>query len=74
MACDPTSASRRTEGGVNTRNYDEFTVEHWRLEPHRVLEFEDPLIVDEAPPLWKDLMLATLFLLVLLAAAAAVLG
>jgi hypothetical protein len=74
MACDQVSASRRTEGGVNTRNYDEFTVEHWRLEPRHLLEFEDPLIVDEAPPLWKDLMIAALFVLVLLAAAAAVLG
>ena len=58
---------------MNTRNYDEWTVERWRLEPRRVLEFDDSFAVEKAPPLWKDLTLAAVFVLVLLLAAAAVL-
>ena len=58
-------------GAVNTRNDDEWTVERWRLEPRYVLEFDDSA-VEKAPPLWKDLTLAAIFVLVLLLAAAAV--
>jgi hypothetical protein len=57
---------------VNTRNDDEWTVERWRLEPRYALEFDDSSAVDKAPPLWKDLTLAAIFVLVLLLAAATV--
>ena len=56
---------------VEKRNYDEWTVESWRLEPRYVLEFEDSRAVEKAPPLWKDLALAALFVVVLLLAAVA---
>jgi hypothetical protein len=46
-------------------------VERWRLEPRYVLEFDDSA-VEKAPPLWKDLTLAAIFVLVLLLAAVAV--
>jgi hypothetical protein len=58
---------------VNTRKFDDWTVERWRLEPRYVLEFEDSAI-DKAPPLWKDLTLAAIFALVLIAAAVAAFG
>jgi hypothetical protein len=56
------------------RNYDDWTIERWRLEPRYTLTFDDSLGVDKAPPLWKDLTLAPLVALVLWAAAAAVFG
>jgi len=55
---------------VNTRNYDEWTIERWRLEPRCVLEFDDPITVEKAPPLWKDLTLASVVALALWIAAA----
>jgi hypothetical protein len=61
---------RTTEGVVNTRNYDDWTIERWRLEPRYTLKFDDSLDVDKAPPLWKDLTLASLVALGLWAAAA----
>ena len=60
-------------GVVNTRKYDEWTVERWRLEPRYVLEFDEP-VIDKAPPLWKDLTLAAIFALVLMGAAVAAFG
>jgi hypothetical protein len=59
---------------VNTRNYDDWIIERWRLEPRYTLTFDDSLGVDKDPPLWKDLTLASLVALVLWAAAAAVFG
>lgn len=58
---------------MNTRDYDEWTVERWRLEPRHVLEFDESSI-DKVPPLWKDLTLAAIFALVLIAAAIAAFG
>lgn len=63
-----------TEDVVNTRNYDEWTIERWRLEPRYPLKFDESLGVDKAPPLWKDLSLALIVALVLWLAAAAVFG
>ncbi len=59
---------------MNTRNHDEWTIDRWRLEPRYALEFDESLGVDKAPPLWKDLTLASVVALVLWAAAAAVFG
>lgn len=51
---------------------DEWTIERWRTEPRLVdLEFSDASI-DKAPPLWKDLTLASALALLLWAAAALV--
>lgn len=50
---------------------DEWTIERWRTEPRLVgLEFNDP--TETAPPLWKDLMVASVVALLLWAAAAVV--
>jgi len=59
---------------MNTRN-DHLTIERWRLEPRiSGLEFEDSPAADHAPPLWKDLTLASVLALLLWLAAAAVFG
>jgi len=60
-------------GVVSTRNYDEWTIERWRLEPRHLLDFDES-VIEKAPPLWKDLTLAAIFGLVLLAAVAALFG
>ena len=49
---------------------DEWTIERWKTEPRLVgLEFSDGA-VDPAPPLWKDLTLASVIALLFWAAAA----
>ena len=60
---------------MNTRN-DHWTIEHWRLEPRisGLDFFEDSPAKDQAPPLWKDLTLASVMALLLWLAAAAVFG
>ena len=59
----------------NTREYDDWTVSRWRIEPRvRGLEFDDPTVVEQSPPLWKDLTLASVVAVLLWAAAAAVFG
>lgn len=58
-----------------TRNSDDWTIDHWRLEPHfRIFELEDPPELDQAPTLWKDLMMASVVALVLWVTAAVVFG
>jgi hypothetical protein len=60
---------------VKTRNYDDWTIDRWRLEPRYALELDDSLgVVEKAPSLWKDLTLATVIALALWAAAAAIFG
>jgi hypothetical protein len=59
---------------VHTRNYDDWTIERWRLEPRYALEFDESLDVDKAPPLWKDLTLASVVALVLWVVAVGVFG
>jgi hypothetical protein len=64
---------RNIGGAVRTRHYDDWTIDRWRLEPrHRALEFEEPGVADETPPLWKDLTLASIVAVLLWAAAALV--
>jgi hypothetical protein len=53
---------------------DDWTIERWKTEPRLVgLEFSDTTI-DQAPPLWKDLTLASALAVLLWAAAALVVG
>jgi hypothetical protein len=60
---------------VSTRNSDDWTIDHWRLEPRfNVFELDDPPDLDQAPTLWKDLMMASVVALVLWLTAAAVFG
>jgi hypothetical protein len=47
------------EGPVNISNYDDRTINSWRLEPRlRALDLDEFSAVEQAPPLWKDLTLA----------------
>lgn len=56
---------------MDSRNYDDWTIERWRLEPRITgLEFEDSTGTDQSPPLWKDLSFASAIALVLWIAAA----
>ena len=49
-------------------NAEDWTIERWKTEPRLVgLEFSDT--VDQAPPLWKDLTLASAVAVLLWAAA-----
>ena len=51
---------------------DDWTIERWKTERRLVgLEFSDP-VVDKAPPLWKDLTVASALALLLWGAAAIV--
>jgi hypothetical protein len=60
---------------VSIRNYDDWTIDRWRLEPRfRALQLDESAPVDEAPPLWKDLTMASIVALVLWVAAAAMFG
>ena len=60
---------------MGSRNYDNWTIESWRVEPRiSRLEFEDSPNAEQAPPLWKDLTLASVLALVLWVAAALVFG
>jgi hypothetical protein len=61
---------------VTKRDADDWTIERWKTEPRLVdLEFSDaPTVVEQAPPLWKDLMLASALAVLLWGAAAVVFG
>ena len=60
---------------VSTRNYDDWTIDRWRLEPRlTAFDLDDPQDVEQAPTLWKDLTVASLVALVLWATAAIVFG
>ena len=50
---------------MRSRHYDDWTVESWRLEP-RLRPLDDSVDEFEGnPPLWKDLMLASIVALLL---------
>jgi hypothetical protein len=54
---------------------DNWTISRWRLEPRiHGLEFEDLTAGEQAPALWKDLMLASIVAVVLWTLAAMLLG
>lgn len=63
------------EGPVRTRRYDDWTIDRWRVEPRLDgLKLDDPSPSDQAPPLWKDLTIASILAALLWAAAAVVFG
>jgi hypothetical protein len=69
------AGTQYAEGIVSTRNYDDSTIDRWRLEPRlTAFDFDDPQDVEQAPTLWKDLTVASLVALVLWATAAIVFG
>jgi hypothetical protein len=60
---------------MNSRNFDNWTIERWRLEPRiSGLEFEDSPNAEQAPPLWKDFTLASVLAVVLWGTAAIIFG
>ena len=60
---------------MHTRPLDDLTIERWRVEPRLPsLNFGDVEEQDQAPPLWKDLTLASAIALLLSGAAAMVFG
>jgi hypothetical protein len=62
---------------VATRNYDDWTIDRWRTE-RRLTGWDaldpDDGTVDEAPPLWKELTLASVVAVLLWVVAAAIFG
>jgi len=57
------------------RKADDWTIERWKTEPRLVgLEFSDAPVVEKAPPLWKDLTLASALAVLLWGAAALMFG
>jgi hypothetical protein len=60
---------------VRTEQFDDLTIERWRLEPRfHALELQEAQDEGQAPPLWKDLVFAAVFALLLWIVAAAVFG
>jgi hypothetical protein len=60
------------EAAVTTRNYDEWTIARWKTDTkHPSLDLDEPA-GEVAPPLWKDVTLASIVALGLWAVAAAV--
>jgi len=58
---------------VTKRNADDWTIERWKTEPRLVgLEFSEAPAVEKAPPLWKDLTIASALAVLLWGAAAVV--
>jgi len=59
---------------VSERDAENWTIERWKTEPRLVgLEYRD-VSADQAPPLWKDLTLASALAILLWSAAAVVFG
>ena len=60
---------------MSAHEYDNGNVSRWRLDPRvRGLEFEDLSSGEPAPPLWKDLTLASFVAVLLWGIAAAILS
>ena len=58
---------------MTTRNYDDRTIDRWKLDPRfPSLEMDEPAATDAAPPLWKDLALASVVAAALWLGAAAI--
>ena len=58
----------------NRSNTEDWVIERWKTEPRLIgLEFSDTS-VEKAPPLWKDLTLASALAVLLWGAAAVVFG
>jgi hypothetical protein len=71
LACRGPSA---LEGTVARINLDDWTIDRWRTDPHpsSLKLIDDDASGDQAPPLWKDLSVASAIALLLWAAAAVV--
>ena len=55
---------------MDNPNHDDWTIDRWRLEQRfRPLDFDDSSVAEQAPPLWKDLTLASVVALLLWVAA-----
>jgi hypothetical protein len=62
-------------GAVSHPNYDEWTIDRWRVEPRLNLsEIDDPPEAEVTPAFWKDLTTAALVAVALWIAAAIVFG
>jgi hypothetical protein len=59
------------EGPVDNPKHDDRTIDGWRLEQRFPLDLDDSSVVEQAPPLWKDLTLASVIALLLWVAAVA---
>jgi hypothetical protein len=58
---------------MTARKEDDWTIERWRTEPPlNGLEFVESTPSEQAPPLWKDLTVASAVAILLWAAAAVV--
>jgi hypothetical protein len=62
----PVAVSLRSPQGSRSveapmaRKFDDWTIDRWRTEPQwRALDLDEPQFVEQAPPLWKDLTLAS---------------
>jgi hypothetical protein len=59
---------------VTTRNYDDWTTDRWKVEPKFPwLDIDEPA-TDQAPPLWIDLVLASVVALALWVVVAVLFG
>jgi hypothetical protein len=60
---------------MTRKHVDEWTIERWRIEPRLIgLEFDESTLSEQAPPLWKDLTVASAIAVVLWVAAVIVFG
>ena len=60
---------------MRTRDYDEWTIDRWRIEPAvRALDLEMDDAAEGNPPLWKDLTLASIVAILLWLMAAVLFG
>lgn len=58
---------------MHARNYDDWTIDRWRIEPRvRGVEFDVADPDERTPPLWQDLALASVMALMLWMVAVAV--
>ena len=56
---------------MRTRNYDDWTIDRWRVEPRlRAVDIQIDDAEDQNPPLWEDVTLASVIALLLGMAAA----
>jgi hypothetical protein len=64
--------SRRVPAAM--RKADDWVIERWKTEPRLGLEISDAPTVEQPPPLWKDVTVASALALLLWGAAALVVG
>jgi hypothetical protein len=60
---------------MKARDFEDWTISRWRVEPRvRNLEFDDLSSGEPAPPLWKDLAMASVAAVLLWVLAAALMA